>query len=82
MNWKPGDIAIIGPKGHDLVGESVELTKFVGAHVKTTLTDMWEVDYSGNQWLASESVLRNPYDGYEKCSWEDCIFKPTELVTY
>ena len=87
MNWKPGDLALIECSSSlkdtlNIHGKTVTLIKYIGngtviGEVKMTASDLWHIDCGqGNQTYGRESTFRKPYDGHDKCSWEDCIWEP------
>jgi hypothetical protein len=87
MNWKAGDRAIIDCHPHAC---APDCEKYAGTEC-TLVRFMGGVERGGrfcrNAWLTdagvavAEAVLRKPpYDGNEKTSWSDCVFKPKELV--
>ena len=82
MNWKPGDIAIIGasaginPLYRYAVGSECLLIKYLGDRIDADGKDVpnaWKIEIAGMPWYAAQSVLRKPYDGHKPCEWEDCI---------
>lgn len=80
MNWKPRDRAIIvddgnihNPENRLAIGEECSLIRPTGRG------DFWDVDIGGEVWEVRERCLRPIYDGNEKVSWEDCVFKPDEV---
>jgi len=88
MNWKVGDRAIIGqPKNCRvdnllvLVGEIVTLVR----RMPEIGSDVWLIDLSPNKvdTYARETILRpipDTYDGLTISSWDECPFRPRELV--
>jgi len=82
--WKSGDVAIIAPHdGAIPAGEEVLLTKFLGDQRlgDRVINQVWVVCYGGELgWWASEGLLRPLPPPNEVTSWEDCIFKPKEVV--
>jgi hypothetical protein len=65
MNWKPGDMAIVKN-----CGTNKTLTEYlvdispIGVYCKANVVVLFPIDY----------------DGYDTTSWDDCVWKPKELV--
>ena len=83
MNWKIGDIAIVVKSGYidptvvdmRIFGEEVEI---IGLGVDDY---DWEIqDRSGERYYTREKCLRPLPPPNEITSWDECIFKPMELV--
>ena len=91
MNWKAGDVAIILPHndGALMPGTEVFLIKYVGDIGGTTgngeevtARNAWMVDAGYcSEMGVSEAVLGRLPPPNELSTWEDCVFKPRELVT-
>ena len=82
MNWKPGDMAIIVESmTAKSVGQECEI---IGpSHLSGWLyVDCPYLGQAPTQpyWSAMPEWLRPIYDGNETTSWEDCIWKPKELI--
>ena len=78
MSWKAGDVAIIDVADSrkdlaNLQGQKVRLVKFLGPMEPYPHKDYWALE---GACFAREACLRKPYDGHDKCSWEDCIWEP------
>ena len=89
MNWKPGDIAIIGNAPHTsdpdllrMVGEECVLCEYYTTvqGTRSLMQNTWRVEVMGDSFLAAEKILRKPYDGNEVVEWSSCVFQPKELV--
>jgi len=89
MNWKAGDAAIIADSAiaaqdtaKKYIGCHCTLIEFEGSvvggeHGKNfSATRCWRAESDGQIIWADESVLRKPYDGHDKCSWQDCVWEP------
>ena len=96
MSWKAGDVAILSSNAHvaeidhaaiTARGQSCTLIKYEGlthhAGNVGTIHNCWQVDVGGMPIWADESVLRKPYDGHSKCSWESMkdIWTPDVIAT-
>jgi hypothetical protein len=90
MNWKPGDRGIL-VNCRDLENEGLECEiiavpawgrdrqtgeRFVGIYIITTTGEWCAYPYQ----LKPIPPDEDEYDGYEVTSWDDCVFKPKELV--
>jgi len=82
MKWQVGDVAILIDDGK-VYGEGCCILGEVCILIKWDLSEqMWLVDVGGEpDWLVNELCLRLLPDGNQASTWEDCIFKPKELVT-
>ena len=87
--WKVGDLAVVDCPGSALNGEIVTLLAerfdelIVGNQLVGPL-QYWEVSHprplKSNKGYGFEPHELIPLDGNEKGSWEDCVWKPKELV--
>lgn len=83
--FKPGDLAIVLP--HDGVipaGEIVECVRYDGDYERDhgNVKDSWLVKWGNGrkdrEYRISEPLLKPLYDGNQKSSWDDCVWKPKE----
>ena len=95
MNWKVGDIAICITPGSKMEGLEVEIVSALQGPDKAYEADgskgsvgsHHEVDpgmptvMHGNVWCAQPNELIPLPPANEVTTWEECIFKPRELVT-
>lgn len=92
MNWKPGDKAVFvrvhggrGPGPTIPYGSVVTLRVHMGERSRKlghtfNMKSAWAVrSESGVERIVNEKCLRPLYDGNEKVSWEDCLWKPDEI---
>ena len=85
MDWNVGDVAVCITPGSPMEGK--EVTILSPAYPVPDKTDLvHEVDpgfspgdYSG--WGAERRHLRPLPDPNERSTWDDCVFKPRELVS-
>ena len=85
MDWNVGDVAVCITPGSPMEGKEVAILS--PAYPVPDKTDLvHEVDpgfspgdYSG--WGAERRHLRPLPDPNERSTWDDCVFKPRELVS-
>ena len=90
MSWQPGDVGIIdGSVTHpQWNGATVKVLSYpyeeMSIHSKTRQTYV-DIDALPRA-NANIRILRKPYNGHDKCSWEDvkkvCDWMPDEVVIY
>lgn len=85
MKWKIGDVAICITPGSPMEGKEVTIVSDANKYSgKTDLVHMVDPgfppgDYVG--WGAEKRHLRPLPDPNELSTWDDCVFKPRELVS-
>ena len=87
MNWKPGDQARVNLTRSCAHGDIVTVLSelmFINCSMEGSYMGH-EVDFANpddpREWLAFEPHELLPIsDGSEKCSWDDCVWRPTEVV--
>jgi hypothetical protein len=83
MNWKPGDMAIVKNCGTapEYNGEIVHIKSYPYLCNKTLTEYLVDISPLGVYCKANVVVLFPiDYDGYDTTSWDDCVWKPKELV--
>ncbi len=88
MNWKVGDralfVSVNGNSDHpDCYGQECQLIRYIGRYNPSPteyMTRAWQVQFSSKSHPVNELCLRPIYDGNEKTSWSECIFKPLTRV--
>jgi hypothetical protein len=69
-------------------GSIVQLIKYVGYYTGRSSRDgeeygcanCWEVDGPNGTAYCNESILEPFYDGNEKSSWDECVWRPKAYV--
>jgi len=83
MNWKVGDMAIfVGRTVNVPSGTEVEIIR-IGGHSKSDCVIFvpgFPSRHSNKCWGTQFNRLKKLPPPNEVTSWEDCIFRPTELV--
>ena len=84
VNWQIGDIAICTTPGSEMDGKEVVILSAAWPHHDKIDLVHWvdpgfsPGDYAG--WGAERRHLRPLPDPNEPGTWDDCVFKPRELV--
>ena len=82
MNWKAGDRAILVNCIHPM-NEGQECVITDGPWLDDDLQTRWEVCCATGKWDPRAYNLKpipDEYDGNQASSWDECPWKPKELV--
>jgi hypothetical protein len=83
MNWKPGDRAIVvgmPMTGAEYVGSEVTVTSIpygIGGAVLVSISGAGTFKRAEVQFL---KPIDDDYDGHQTTTWDECPWKPKELV--
>ncbi len=85
MNWNPGDIAIyVGPDLDRIIGQTVEIISITDSRLEPwdncAIHTSEKSPHSSGLWGCRFSELEPLPPLNEVTTWDECVFKPRELV--